>query len=183
MRNSAFLFLSGEYLFFRTGVLRNARNTRQDPELVGAWSKRDPPAGEPAFSTSADLTRGRDEFLRELSLFDQALNLDRQMHLLLVQPHLSLRDRSKLEGAERAVFNYYVAQSHGRGDSFSAALFRDLETHRLSDSVVAMSAVHGWEGWVFVDYCHFTKDANRRIAAGLFDAIMSGGSRRPFETP
>ena len=43
-----------------------------------------------------------------------------------------------------------------------AALHRDLAERETKDNVIAMSAVHAWTGWVFVDYCHFSKEANRR---------------------
>ena len=49
MRNSAFLFLGGEYLFFRTGAIRNARNTRQDPQVLETWSRREPAPAQPIF--------------------------------------------------------------------------------------------------------------------------------------
>ena len=183
MKSSALLYLSGEYLFFRTGAIRNARNTHQDSQALLTWSRRDPAPGEPTFAPSTETARARDEFRRELRLFDDVLIGDGQKHLLLVQPHLCLRDRSKLSGAERAVFNYYVAQAKGRGDSFQAALHQSFAEEPPPENVIAMGAIHAWDGWVFVDYCHFSKEANRRIAAGLRDAIASGGRRRPFEAP
>jgi hypothetical protein len=44
-----------------------------------------------------------------------------------------------------------------------------------------MAGVEKWPGWVFVDYCHFTKEANKRIARELADYIVADGKMEIFK--
>jgi len=43
-----------------------------------------------------------------------------------------------------------------------------------------MYAVHDWEDWVFLDYCHFSESANRKIADEIANFILSNGKDKPF---
>ena len=49
-----------------------------------------------------------------------------------------------------------------------------------SKNTKTMEAMHQWEGWVFVDYCHFTKGANERVAQEISKFIVSDGTYNPF---
>jgi lysophospholipase L1-like esterase len=179
MRNSAAMFLAGEYLFFKTNVIRNARNTRQDPQVLRTWLARVPSLA-PA-QGSAAVERARAEFLVNIRLFDEEIRHDGRKHLLLVQPHVSLREPAAVTGVERAVFNYYMHGSAGRPDAFMSSVYQRSVGARIeSEDVVYMDAVHDWPGWVFVDYCHFSKEANRRIAQALATHILTDGRERAF---
>jgi hypothetical protein len=119
---------------------------------------------------------------RELVGFHRDQEAAGQRHLLLVQPEVTARDPGRLtDPVERAVYNYTLHTRGGEGDPFMAALHRRAQAlHDHIPEVVSMAAVTAWPGWVFVDYCHFTADANRRIAEEIGRHILSDGAYRPF---
>lgn len=180
MRNSAAVFLAGEMLFFRSGLIRTPRNSRQDPDVLSRWLQSSAQAPtEPL--PGEDVQRAVDEFVETLTAFDDLLTTDGRAHLLLVQPHLSWRNVEQLAGEERALWNYYFTVSRQR-DMFLRELQRRAQAlHRKRPAVVGMDGVHDWPGWVFVDYCHFSRDANRRIAAELARAILGDPLGTLFE--
>ena len=44
-----------------------------------------------------------------------------------------------------------------------------------------MDQVHYWTEWVFTDYCHFTKEANKKIAHEIGKHIISNGKYEVFK--
>lgn len=175
MSRSAVLFLLGDWLYFDTNLLRHAYGTPQDPALVERWSTLDPPPEIPdAVEDPAAHERAVLEFLRQLRLFDQALEADGRPHLLLVQPHLSLRDPERLGSPERSLWHYQMNETGWRRDAFLEEVHARVAA-AAPRSIVPMDEVHRWPEWVFVDYCHFTAEANERIAREIAGEILGKG--------
>ncbi len=178
MRNSALFYLLGEYLFFRSGIIRTPLNSDQDKDIFKYWLNQKTPTVNPS-SSSPNPVRERavQDFLRNLELFHQTLKYDKQKHLLLVQPCLNLRNPKKVKGVEKALYNYLNSNSHPFLDSVHQFV---QKKYANTPQVQSMDQVHQWEEWVFVDYCHFTKQANQRIAEELKAFILSKEEIYPF---
>ena len=117
------------------------------------------------------------------------LELDKQKHLLLVQPFLINRNIQKMPPVERAVYNYMAA---GRQKSSNSLIYLDYGQHIFSllaeklsksNNIYTMESMHNWDGWVFVDEVHLSKEANKKIAQGISEFIISDGVFIPFLQP
>ncbi|MGB8194572.1 MAG: hypothetical protein WCF67_21755, partial [Chitinophagaceae bacterium] len=110
-------------------------------------------------------------FYDELRQFDSLLTLRKQKHLLYIQPHLAFRDTSVMSLTERALYNYYTATYN---DPFNNLFKRKIliETDSFPPNVKSLSALTSSREPVFVDYCHFTLQANKYIAATIADEIL-----------
>jgi hypothetical protein len=173
MRNSAFAFLVGEHLFFRSGIIRTARNSGQQPEIFAKWLGQGNLGSPPASDPSPEQQRAVDAFTSTLRDFHRELTADGVPHLLLVQPHLSLRDPSRLQGTELALSNYQISLGPGPATSFMRALHqRVLHEFMAVPEVLSLAPLHGSEESIFLDYCHLTKAANRYIAGLLAARIL-----------
>lgn len=118
-------------------------------------------------------------FLSEEREFAGALERDKRHYLLLVQPYLAFRDSSVL-GPEEKALNHYLRQE--MNDPYKHAFLKGVYESVGADlHFQTMSGVEKWPGWVFVDYCHFTKAANERIAAELADYIAADGKMEIFK--
>jgi hypothetical protein len=131
---------------------------------------------------SNDIARGANSFRDWILKYDSALNSVQQNHLLLIQPQMCFRDTSVLGDAEKAVNNYYrtVFQDSVK-QTYLALVYDFFLKDTLYKSIVPMSSVHYWRGWVFVDYCHFTKEAEEKIAGEIFNYITSNGRVQIFK--
>jgi lysophospholipase L1-like esterase len=132
---------------------------------------------------SDDIKRGVASFSLCLLAYDSALNARHQNHLLLIQPQMCFRDTTQLGDIEKAVNHYYratfqdsIKQAYLKGiyDRFSAK-------DSLHKNIVEMKAVHSWPGWVFVDYCHFSDEATKKIAQEIYNYIISDGHAEIFK--
>jgi len=181
MSNSALAFLVGEYVFFKSGIIRNAKNTKQDREIFEYWLKQN--AGRKALPADIepDTQRAVASFMRELEKFNFALKYDEQKYLLLIQPHLSLRDPEKLKDIELAVYHYKLSTSPCIDPFMRAIHEKVLKNYADNKNIVSMDAVHYWDSWVFVDYCHFSEQANRKIASEIAAFILGGGTVNIFK--
>jgi hypothetical protein len=176
MRNSASLYLLGEQLFFRSGIIRSARNSKQDPEVLRRWLKAadERKTAATASPVGPGLQKAADGFIDSLGSFHRQLTDDGQNHVLLVQPHLSLRDPGLLGDTERALLEYYWHENEGQIDAFMREIHRRIEGEfRQNPSVFSLSNLHRDSGWVFLDYCHLTREANLRIATDLARTILA----------
>lgn len=181
MRNSAFMFLIGEYLFFRSGIIRSGKNIRQDKETIEYWLLKNPAGSSVNKTLSHENNRAVNEFLKNLWLFHQTLSYDGQKHLLLIQPHLSMRCPAKLKNTERAVYNYF-SRSGGGINPFMKAVYERIPAEFQTVSQIAtMDSLHYSDKWIFVDYCHFSGEANGEIAAEISKHILSEGKYKPFQ--
>jgi len=187
MRNSALCFLVGEYFFFRSGIIRNTKNTRQDEATIRLWLQQTENLN-PVDSNKTELPdpeaqrRAEEEFLRHLWSFHQILSQDQQKHLLLIQPHLTLKAPDKFTRIEHALVNYYRSVFPEYPHSFIKAIYDRVHLDfDANPHIITMDAVHHWDEWIFVDYCHFTREANRKIAQEIGHYIVSEGNYIPFK--
>jgi hypothetical protein len=182
MRNSGLMFLFGEYIFFQTGIIRAPRHIQQDRAVLEYWRQKRPvqTAGI-TVEEEQRIERAVSQFLLTLGQFHKRLSDDRQQHVLLVQPHLRLRNVQRLTEVEQALFNYYTHVSQPSLDRFMQEIHLRISLE-FADTwqVISTAAMHGWQDWVFLDYCHLTDQANQRIAWELTQTISSQGRYRPF---
>jgi hypothetical protein len=150
-------------------ALRNFWSSRAELRLLSALSDR-------------RVLRSTNAFLREEREFAELLEKEGKHYLLLVQPYLAFRKTSVLGQAELAL-NHYLREK--MNDGYKHAFLREVNAglEEIGDSlhIRTMSGVDRWPGWVFVDYCHFTKAANERIAAELADYIATDGKLEIFK--
>ncbi len=118
-----------------------------------------------------------DSFTLTLLRYDSLLFKQGVNHLLLVQPHMSLRDTTGLDDEETAVNRYYrAAFNYADMNVFMKLLHQQFGKQQgVKNNILSMDAVHHWKENVFVDYCHFTNAANKRIAAEISRYIVSSG--------
>ena len=123
-----------------------------------------------------------DSFALTLHKYDSLLSSQHINHLLLVQPHMSLRDTTQLGDEEKAVNHYYrAAFNDADRNLFMKLLHRKFGTQvPAAKNIFSMDAVHRWKEEVFVDYCHFTVAANKKIAAEICRYIISSGKAPVF---
>ena len=183
MRNSAALFLLGEHIFYKTGIIRSPRNINRDKEVMRFWLQKGPaPRQESGGPADPDQLRAADVFIKTLKDFQQTLARERQKYLLLVQPHLTLRDPTGLGDVEKALYNYYSHTKEEAADTFMRVVDERVTVDfEPTSGIFSMSSLHYSSEWIFVDYCHLTSEANKIIAGELSRYILSEGGYRPFQ--
>jgi hypothetical protein len=103
------------------------------------------------------------EFHSDLWEFDSVLTANRQLHVLYIQPQLAFRDTSVMNTTERALYNYYIAAYNDPfNNSFKQRLYSGQDS--LPGGVQILAQLHSWKNQAFVDYCHFTAQANEYAA-------------------
>ena len=176
LSKSAFFCLIGEYIFFETGIIKTKKNSAADSLIISKWYN----SGEQKFDLNNFHKRSPEEknalniFIANMKTFDDQLIKDKQKHILLIQPHLTLRNRASIRNIkEIAVYNYQYHKN-----VMPHSLLYDL--HKHSDSIFknrayikSMKNLHKSKQWVFVDYCHFTSSANQIIAENIANLITS----------
>jgi len=131
-------------------------------------------------SADDSTARALDSFFNALHRFDSTLTARNQKHLLLLQPHIIFRDSSVMTTTERALLNYYAGRP---GNASTNGFLRDMRrrfvTEKFSDStsVQLLDATDTMRIPVFVDYCHFTAQANSVIARMLANHIIEHNQR------
>jgi hypothetical protein len=178
-QHSAFFNLLKQTFY---GVRMRARIQRNEAggfALRASWAAR---AALPLKVDPGDerVRRSADAFLREEREFAGALDVGGKHYLLLVQPYLAFRD-SVVSGPEETALDHYWREKMNDGYkyAFLKQVYEGIDTGNLH--MQTMLGVGKWPGWVFVDYCHFTKAANERIAAELADHIAADGKMRIFK--
>jgi hypothetical protein len=185
-KHSAFAYLVGEYIYYKSGVLEAPLNTPSDPKEKEYWLNR--PMEAPSITpkkvaqASNETKASFNGFIRDLSLFQKKLELDGQKHLLLIQPELKMRNISKMPAVERATYNLMETIAGKRnGIELEQNLHTLFPENRFkSKNIFSMAAVHDWDGYVFVDYCHFSKEANKKIVREIAKFIETQGAYQPF---
>jgi hypothetical protein len=120
-------------------------------------------------------------FFENLVDYKNTLQKQQQNYLLLIQPHISQRDTTKLEDTEKATYNYYLDQQKSTMNTFYELTYEKIgKKTGPENNIYLMKNVSAWSGQVFVDYCHFTKEANKKIAAEISQYILSESNDRPF---
>jgi len=182
-RHSAFVNALKQKLFQLKQNYRRGKNLNNNYPKRKYWTSV---ATHPIkyANISDGITRGANSFRDWIIKYDSALNSAQQDHLLLIQPQMCFRDTSVLGDAEKAVNNYYrsVFQDSVK-QTYLARVYDFFSKDTLHKSITVMNSVHQWRGWVFVDYCHFTKEAEKKIAGEIFNYITSKGSVQIFRGP
>jgi hypothetical protein len=120
---------------------------------------------------SLNVLRALDKYFKETKSFKNDLNKNKQDHLLLIQPYLAFRDTSILNFQEKALYNYFsIEKSNPDQNYFLREAYAYFEN---SEIAYPMKSVHFWKNWVFLDYCHFTVEANKKIAIEIGDYILN----------
>jgi hypothetical protein len=178
-QHSAFFNLLKQTFY---GVRMRARIRRNE---VGGFALRATWAARAALPLMVDpgderVRRSADVFLREEREFAGSLDGEGKHYLLLVQPYLAFRD-SVVSGPEETALDHYWREKMNDGYeyAFLKQVYESANTGNLH--IQTMLGVGKWPGWVFVDYCHFTKAANERIAGELADFIVSDGKMPIFK--
>jgi hypothetical protein len=178
-QHSAFFNLIKQELYGVRIKTRVQRNEAGGFTTRRSWAAR---AALPLLVDSGDerVLRSSGAFLREEQEFARELEKEGKHYLLLVQPYLAFRESSVL-GLEELALDHYLREKMNDGykHAFLKQVYEGVDTGGFH--IQAMPGVAKWPGWVFVDYCHFTKAANERIAAELADYIAMDGKMRIFK--
>ncbi|HEY0678110.1 MAG TPA: hypothetical protein VGD17_07480 [Chitinophagaceae bacterium] len=172
--HSAFVNTIKQLLFHQKYSGRLERNERLKYPAREAWSKT-PPAKLQFAPENAGIETALNDFLSSLQHSDSLLTARRQRHTFYIQPHLAFRDTSRMNVTEKALFNYYTAVYN---DPLNNTFKREIYSRRsqLPKNVRLLDNLHHWEHPVFVDYCHFTLQANEFIAQIIAEDILSGAN-------
>ena len=172
---------SAFFNFLKQGVYRWRLNARLRSAGSKGFPARKALADEPAqplvfADGDARVSRSVSAFLREERAFAAELEKSGKNYLLLVQPYLAFRDSGMLSREEVALDHYLRLEMNDRyKNGFLRSVYDSLGkagNPRIRD----MNGVLKWPGWTFVDYCHFTRAANERIAGELAGFIFAGGN-------
>jgi hypothetical protein len=178
-QHSAFFNLLKQTFYGFRMRARVRRNEVGGFALRASWASR---AALPLMVDPGDerVRRSADAFLREEREFAGALDVEGKHYLLLVQPYLAFRD-SVVSGSEETALNHYWREKMNDGYeyAFLKRVYAGADTGNLH--IQTMLGVGRWPGWAFVDYCHFTKAANERIAGELADFIVADGKMQIFK--
>jgi hypothetical protein len=100
-----------------------------------------------------------------------------------VQPHLAFRTPGRLSTEEKALKNYYRKEYNDpQKYTFLKSVYDSVNAMSTSNyHLQTMDGVNDWDGWTFVDYCHFTTEANKKIASELAGFITADGRLRIFQ--
>jgi hypothetical protein len=194
-QHSAFFNLLKQGVYHLRLSGRMQRNQRQGFPERSLWAHAVP---EALLSAGGDdrVRRSAETFIREEIGFAGELKREGKKYLLLAQPYLAFRDGAVLGEEELALSHYLrAAKNDGYRHAFLRAVYEGIDG---PDSLRGFAGIHGignsgelhirtmwgvekWPGWVFVDYCHFTKSANERIADELAEYIAADGKMLIFE--
>ena len=119
--------------------------------------------------------RAVNAFYDQLTEFDSLLSARNQKHLLLIQPHLIFRDELGMNNTEKALLHYY--QQTYNDSTLNSYLFgiRKQFAMKISGDTSSIQLINQTDSMrhqVFVDYCHFTKEANIFIARNILQYIL-----------
>ena len=127
-----------------------------------------------------NITAAVDTFMRTLESFKADLINDNQKHLLFIQPHLSIRNIHRIDSIERATFNYYTSLDYAPTNQYYQTLYRAaMDKYAEDSSIYHMVWVLQSRQRAFVDYCHFTKELNEKIAEKISKYILKKESVTP----
>jgi len=164
MQRSALIYctLKAKYNF--------SESMKEEPnrqEIIAKWNNN--PKERTYLSNEQIIEKGLLAF-RE-SIINESAWLDKKgiHHLHFIQPHLSLRDKNKMAPVEKTIYNYYGSLQKDTLSSFMRSI------HEMSwpnDKINTLREVHHLPFWVFTDYCHLTKEANKYIAERIGAMIL-----------
>lgn len=169
--HSAFINQLKQFLFHYRFANRLRENEKNNYPSRKKWSER--PWGAIRFAPPApDSERALKAFYEELRQFDSLLTANGHPHRLYIQPHLAFRDTARMNVMEKALFNYYAASyNDSTHNTFKRTIYNAANV--LPPQARILSGLHDWDRQVFVDYCHFTLQANEHIAEIMANDILT----------
>ncbi len=173
-RHSAFVNKLKQTIFHVKQQNRTQKNIDAHYPRAAFWLNATSPA---LHYKSADegTDRAVNSFYNQLIQFDSVLTARDQKHLLLVQPHLIFRDSQVMNNTEKALLNYYrQAYNDSAMNSYLLEIRNRFKTKvpNADYTIQLMDDFEHLSQQVFVDYCHFTKEANHLIAENLRQYIL-----------
>ena len=173
--HSAFVNKIKQALFHLKLSGRLDRNEREHYPARASWAGA--VTGTVKFADpNAGTEKAIQEFYRDLREFDSVLTANRQLHVLYIQPQLMFRDTSLMNTTERALYNYFIASyNEPFNNSFKQRLHSGKDS--LPGGVQVLNQMHSWKNQAFVDYCHFTAQANEYAAQIMAMEILKQPSR------
>lgn len=169
--HSAFVNKIKQGLFHAKLSARLARNKEQNFPARSRWLSDARPLkfAQPDTGTGYAVQA----FYAQLHGFDSLLSAKQQRHLLYLQPHLILRDTTKMTAAERALLHYYAASYNDPvNNTFKKRLHDSFNERATSPHLRTLAFINTWQEEAFVDYCHFTRRANEMIATVIGAEIL-----------
>lgn len=178
--SALFLMLKQELYAFRIGG-RTMKNKKNGFPERNFWMQQHT---QPVLFDTTDtrVKNAVNAFLDKLYAFDAFLQKQHKKHLLLIQPFLPFRDSLVFTPEERALYNYFKSEKNDPyQNQFLKSVYDSIShTSQLNANIQNMTSFNTWQGWMLVDYCHFTRLANMKIADRLTEYIISGGSSLIF---
>lgn len=173
--SALFSLLKQELYYLRLGMRMKKNEAKGFPERK-AWADQ---VTVPLSFVENDkrVAMSSSAFLKEISAFETRLKQDGKKYLFLAQPYLAFRDSSQLTSEERALNNYLRKVEYDKYKlTFLRKVYDTIDVISKSDvHIQNMTGPLKWPGWTFVDYCHFTRGANEKIAYELANFIISDG--------
>ncbi|HYF29893.1 MAG TPA: hypothetical protein VD993_02130 [Chitinophagaceae bacterium] len=175
--HSAFIHQLKQFSFHYRYSNRLARNEQNHYPARKTWSGR--PLGAVGFvKPRSGIDKAVYSFYSQLLQFDSMLTGNGHPHLLYIQPHIIFRDTARMNVTERALYNYYTATyNDSLHNTFKWKVFNGGYTP--PGRVRLLKELHSWDKQVFVDYCHFTPEANEYIATLMANEILEFNNIRP----
>lgn len=163
-KNSALLYWMKQGLFESKMSARLRKALKNDYPKRKEWLNKQ---GTTAWADSSSaITRNTlDSFLHYLLAFDQQLIEDKIPHFLFIQPHLILKQPDLLTMTEKALLHYY--QSGDNNNAYFNAYLKKMHNYAdtvSSKTIRSLGFMHYNKFETFVDYCHFSSQANQQLA-------------------
>jgi hypothetical protein len=178
--SALFNFIKQKIFAFKHQLRANAAVKGNFPVRT-KWANSQVPPVKPSILT-ADIKRAADRFSNMLLTYDSTLTAAHRKHLLLLQPHMFLRDTLQLTEVEKAVNHYYRSDDREKDkQAFLAEIYSRFSNDSAHTAIIPMTAVHHWNGFVFVDYCHFSDEATLKIANEIAAYMLSDGRKNIFK--
>ena len=179
--HSAFINALKQKLFHIKQDYRLSSNRKNNYPVRQKWLHATAPPVQFAQSHK-NILLAVDSFLNTLRQYDSVLTENNEKHLFLIQPHLCLRDTSNLSAEEMALSHYYrAAYNDSSKNTFMKLLHQAFSSNlQMHKNIVSMDVLHHWKESVFVDYCHFKKSVNQKIAVEISRYILSNGNATIF---
>jgi len=173
-RHSAFVNKLKQTIFHLKQHNRTKKNINTNYPRAQFWLNYSSP--ELHFKNIDDGTnRAVNSFYDQLIQFDSVLNIRNQNHLLLIQPHLIFRDEQLMNNTEKSLLRYYrQAYNDSAMNSYLQEIRNRFKTKvpKGDSTIQLMDHLDYMSQQVFVDYCHFTKEANLLIAESIMQYIL-----------
>ena len=164
MKRSALIFCT---LKAKYNIGESFKEEPDRDQIIAKWNAL---AKDVAFLPEVQaIDKGIQTFKESLSNESKWLEGKGIQHMHYIQPHLSLRNKAKMAPLEKTIYNYYSNLKKDTLSSFMKSI-HEIEWH--DEKIATLEEVHELPFWVFTDYCHLTKEANKYIAERMGTMIL-----------